>query len=31
MTPETMTAPASVKANSRNSAPVKPEVKPIGA
>ena len=30
-TPDTMTAPASVKANSRNSAPVRPEVKPIGA
>ena len=31
MKPETMTAPASVKANSRNSAPVTPETKPIGA
>ena len=31
MTPETMTAPASVKANSRNSAPVRPDTKPIGA
>ena len=31
MMPETMTAPASVKANSRNSAPVRPETKPIGA
>ena len=30
MTPDTTTAPASVKANSRNSAPVRPEVKPIG-
>ncbi len=31
MTPETITAPASVKANSRNSVPVRPETKPIGA
>ena len=31
MMPETTTAPASVKANSRNSAPVRPETKPIGA
>ncbi len=31
MKPETMTAPASVKANSRKSAPVTPETKPIGA
>ena len=31
MKPETMTAPASVKANSRNRAPVTPETKPIGA
>ena len=30
-TPETMTAPASVKANSRKSAPVRPPWKPIGA
>ena len=29
--PEMTTAPASVKANSRNSAPVRPCVKPIGA
>ena len=28
--PEMMTAPASVKANSRNSAPVRPPVKPSG-
>ncbi len=27
----TITAPASVKANSRNSEPVRPETKPIGA
>jgi hypothetical protein len=31
MTPETTTEPASAKANSRNSAPVRPETKPIGA
>ena len=31
MTPETITAPASVKANSRNSEPVRPPRKPIGA
>ena len=31
MKPETITAPASVKANSRKSAPVTPETKPIGA
>ena len=31
MTPDTITAPASVKANSRNSAPVSPETKAIGA
>ena len=31
MMPDTITAPASVKANSRNSAPVRPETKPIGA
>jgi hypothetical protein len=30
-TPEMKTAPASVKANSRNSAPVSPPWKPIGA
>ena len=30
-TPDTQTVPASVKANSRKSAPVRPEVKPIGA
>ena len=30
-TPEMMTAPASVKANSRKSAPVTPPKKPIGA
>ena len=29
--PDTKTAPASVKANSRNSAPVTPETKPMGA
>ena len=29
--PEMMTAPASVTANSRNSAPVRPPVKPSGA
>ena len=29
MIPETTTAPASVKANSRNSAPVKPETNPM--
>ncbi len=29
--PEMMTAPASVKANSRNRAPVRPPVKPSGA
>ena len=31
MMPDTTTAPASVKANSRKSAPVRPETKPIGA
>ena len=31
MMPETMTAPASVNANSRNSAPVRPATNPIGA
>ena len=31
MMPDTITAPASVKANSRNSAPVRPETKPMGA
>ena len=31
MMPDTITAPASVKANSRNSAPVSPDTKPIGA
>ena len=30
-TPETITAPARVKANSLNRAPVSPETKPIGA
>jgi len=30
MTAETVTAPASVKANSVNSAPVRPPMKPIG-
>ena len=30
-TPEMMTEPASVNANSRNSVPVMPERKPIGA
>ena len=31
ITPETMTEPASVNANSRNSEPVRPPRKPIGA
>ena len=31
MMPDTITAPASVKANSANSAPVSPDTKPIGA
>ncbi len=31
MKPDTMTAPASVKANSRKRTPVTPETKPIGA
>ena len=31
ITPETTTAPARVKANSLNSAPVRPDTKPIGA
>ncbi len=31
ITPDTTTAPASVKANSRNSAPVRPDTKAIGA
>lgn len=31
MMPDTITEPASVKANSRNSAPVRPPRKPIGA
>ena len=31
ITPDTITAPASVKANSRNSEPVRPPRKPIGA
>ena len=31
ITPDTITAPASVKANSRNKVPVSPETKPIGA
>ena len=31
ITPETITEPASVKANSRNSEPVRPPRKPIGA
>jgi hypothetical protein len=31
MIPDTITAPAKVKANSRNKAPVRPETKPIGA
>lgn len=30
-TPETTTAPASVNANSLNSAPVSPPIKPMGA
>ncbi|MNM93426.1 hypothetical protein D3C81_1058000 [compost metagenome] len=29
--PETITAPAKVKANSRNSVPVSPPIKPMGA
>ena len=31
ITPETITAPASVKANSRNKTPVSPDTKAIGA